>query len=383
MQSSSFATELRRDCTHKPEEHRLHFPDHRRKPKDMKSFLASVTLSSILFTAPCFAQSSSAEAESPISKCLSAPDRLARQADWLKQISGLEKGDFPKAAQILEGLIQPSRSLQWEWEVLWIQWTRRDPETALVEGMKPRERGKYGVKLRDIMFEWAGKDAASARKWLEADPIRSSDAGLTQGFLDGFANTDISGATEFIVKHPSPGTNGALAQLCNSVFTSGGEATMMKWWESLPAPEAKTDAKVVAAASVAGKLATVDLRKAAAFWKSMPRPLYDGNTVPMMLAGRMARELSPLEALEWAASMPPTAGSKSYPGVGTAAEIWAESDPDGFAKWLVKNRDFPAIDAVLFGFVRYLGRKDPVQARKWLNEIKDEKERETARIWIE
>ncbi len=77
--------------------------------------------------------------------------------------------------------------------------------------MKPRGRGKYDVNLRNMMFEWAGKDVASARKWLEADPIRTSDQGLTQGFLDGFANTDIAGAPEFIAKHPGPGTNEALA----------------------------------------------------------------------------------------------------------------------------------------------------------------------------
>lgn len=348
----------------------------------MKSFLLYV-LSAVVLVLPCFALNPSIEADSPIATCLVTPDRLARQADWLKRIADLDKADFPKTAQVLEGLIQPARPLQWEWEVLWIQWSRRDPETALIEGLKPRGRGKYEVNLRGIMFEWAGKDAGSARKWLEADPIRTSDQRLTQGFLDGFANSDIAGATEFIAKHPGPGTNAALGQLCNAVFASGGEAAMLKWWESLPAPDAKTDAKVIAAANVAGKLATVDLRKAAAFWKLMPRPLYDGNAVPMMLAGRMARELSPLEAIEWAGSMPPNAGTKSYPGVGTAAEVWAESNPETFAEWLVKNRDHPAIDAVLFGFVRYLGRRDPVQARRWLGEMKDEKERETARIWIE
>jgi hypothetical protein len=269
----------------------------------------------------------------------------------------------------------------YEWDLFWVQWGMVAPLDA-IGGVAEFGENPYAIELRQkVLRGWASRAPKEAWEWLAKSKHRR-EKHLSRSVVDGWARNNLATATEFAAREfqndPSEMAL-ALQVLRDAALRQGMLGGMHEWFDHLPEPKGEGDIKAMAVEHLWWTLDKIECESAAAFLSRTHRQAFLRNDKFIENTARAFAEKGEfIKGIDWAASLEKSPITQRMTGVDIIARRWPEKDAEGFRAWLPKNREHPAIDSVILGFVRYLIRMKDQSAERWANEIKSEKMRTEA-----
>ncbi|HZR15978.1 MAG TPA: hypothetical protein VFE51_01510 [Verrucomicrobiae bacterium] len=240
------------------------------------------------------------------------------------------------------------------------EWAKTDPSGAL--GFATSQSGELASRLASkVLKDWAGRNLGEAADWLAATDQRTRNQ-LSPAFLETWAKQDTAGAltwaqqnldgdrmnqtvTSIVKTAAEKDLAGAVAMVNamdpSATRSAAAVAVAQQWFPGdrstdQPKPEAIQWLSSLDQDSVRRVLDKVSWNWANSDPSGMARFLASASSAEVppytdsILAQQMART-SPREALDWAASLPPSRGN----GAGADAfAAWRRSQPDAAVDWL-------------------------------------------------
>ncbi len=223
------------------------------------------------------------------------------------------------------------------------------------------------TRMRDLLSPafveaWAKKDAPNALAWCDANLSGSSLLQAVGAVLKGAADTDVAGAAQ-LVASLTPSTARAEAAV----------AVAKKWFPQLSAgepikPETIAWLSDLDSYSIKRVLdniqwgwATTDPKSMAAFLGSVG-PEEASDSACSLVARELARK-NPLEALQWANTLP---GQRGLTAGSDAFATWRSTQADAASQWLnALPRDDPRREPFFASAVRTIAWGDPQAAQQF------------------
>ena len=262
----------------------------------------------------------------------------------------------------------PSRAGD-EFAQLFASWASLAPVTAAQRALELPPGAARSSAVESVAREWARRDPAAARAWLDALKDAALATRARPAFALGLAENDPRAAAEFAGEMlGTPWSGGVIAQLARRWAERDPDAAL-RWSDSL-ADAGKSRA---AANAIIDALATRDPARAAELFAARPAEgpvdvsaFFSGQqALPNIARGLLAK--GGIAAVDGFAQKLPEELRQS--AMSFALMQWGWSEPDALAAWAVKQPENENRALGLGLVVQQMGQRDPQRAASWAESL--------------
>jgi hypothetical protein len=240
-----------------------------------------------------------------------------------------------------------------EAEAFWFRWGVVDGANAL------KHAEKFGADRAQVMRGWAQTDLEAARAWLDEHP----DDDALEGFVAGYAQRDLDGATRFVLGEKVSSGHPLVTPVRTLMIAARQQrqlAGLIQWYEALP----ESALKKAAFAGVSSQLAGGQLLTDWVASKATSPERNDG--VIASFANSLANgDPEPIKALDWLSKLPPSPTTGRYDGLDRVLPTLVGKNPTAAQQWLARPDLPPALkvqgQAIYDRYAPKIGEEAPAQ----------------------
>lgn len=316
-------------------------------------------------------------------RCLLDPSEDSRHATFLQLLQSMQAADTRPVLALLEEFRKRGADLSFEQRAFWRRRGELDPEQALADldqlaGDAHHASGTRRIEeaMTQLFRGWASKDPRAAATWLIVHQNDPHARGAFVGFMDSYARSDATGATDAVLtkfKPDDPRFNTAISTVFKAVVESSSTSDAVAWFQQLPTDQAGIKARQSVAPRMAERLMDQDPPTARAWVaEQASTPWRSWQAIDTVADSYAATD--PAGAMAWISGLPPDANNGSITGVGMVVRQWARSDPAALENWIASNQDANSrlLAQVLGDYAAVVARQDYHKAVALLNQIPDQ-----------
>ena len=316
-------------------------------------------------------------------RCLLDPSEDNRHATFVRLLQSMQASDTPPVLALLEEFRKRGADLTFEQRAFWRRRGELDPEQALADldnlsKDAPHASGtrRIAEAMTQLFRGWTSSNPRAAATWLILHQNDPNAKGAFFGFMDTYARSDATAATDAALtmfKPDDPRFNAAISTVCNAIVESRSTSDAVMWFQQLPTNEAGTKARQSVGSKMAERLLDQDPSTARAWVEEQAgTPWRSWQAIDTVADAFAATD--PAAAMEWISSLPPDANNGSITGVGMVVRRWARSDPGSLENWIASNQGSNSrlLAQVLGDYAAVVAPRDYDKAVALLNQIPDQ-----------
>lgn len=323
-----------------------------------------------------------AELADILPKVLKESDPVIRNRMLMQLLENLDATTLPIALKAIE---EGPRGRQYDQELrlFMYAWGKLDGKAAMEYSMSDKGR-RVDFGGTTAISAWASQDKDAAKAYLDEVKDERQKGFLTFGLIDGWAKSDLKGASTYVETLPQgPGRGFYVDLLAEKHLQQGGVEGAVAWVQGIDGSEANARYKQQAFEKVLEEASRTDLTSALKLAEANLKEPYASGGIEEVV--QRYAEQDPKAALTWV--MAKTEGEAQSKGVETVFDRWARSDPAAAGEWLNNTPNDGTYDSARSAYAERIAREDPQSAITWAGTIQDSKTKvetltEVAQRWM-
>ena len=307
-----------------------------------------------------------------LAQCFAITSADERRLEFLRLLKQMSAADALAVLDLLKHEAKQGVCSASDWQAFWRRWGAVDGPAAVEYHLGLPDSPWNGLDIWRTMLGWSQSNPGAAAAWLQTHPEARHFDNAFLGYIEGYASTDLRGATQMALNSISAGDplmRRATEQLAEQALRQGKLAGLEAWFDQLPADTTPGSARHTAEDHVWWRMQVADFDTGVEWVRKHAGDPWRSDHIIGEVADRLSGS-DPTSALAWLESVQASPADGSYPGLDKVVAQWAGKDAAALETWLNQPNGGALQHQAIEQYAARLAETNPEAAKAWQQRAK-------------